>query len=80
MSDPPGEPTAADGLTRITVNLTPRALRAVQKLIVQTGLNKTDVISRAVLTSSLIEDLLDQDGGVLTVRHKDGTEERIHIL
>jgi hypothetical protein len=87
-SPPPqgGEPTTPDGATggnglvRVTVNLTPRSHRDLQKLARDTGLGKTDVINRSLQVYSLVETLLNKGGGALTVTNSDGTQERIFIL
>jgi len=78
----PGSPegTGGNGLVRVTVNLTPRSHRDLQTLAAETGLGKTDVINRSLQVYALVEKLLDQGGGALTVTNSDGTQERIYIL
>jgi hypothetical protein len=65
---------------RVTVNLTPRSHRDLQKLAAETGLGKTDIINRSLQVYSLVEDLLSRGGGALTVAYPDGSQERIFIL
>ena len=72
--------SGGNGLVRVTVNLTPRSHRDLQKLARETGLGKTDVINRALQVYALVEDLLSKGGGALTVTNTDGTQERIFIL
>lgn len=50
MSEPASEPTEGGGsnLTRVTVNLTPRAVEAMEVACRTDGIGKTDVINRAL--------------------------------
>lgn len=77
---PTAEGSGGSGLVRVTVNLTKRSHRDLQRLTEETGLGKTDVLNRAVQVYALVEDLLSNGDGALTVTHKDGTQERIFIL
>jgi hypothetical protein len=66
-------------LTRITVNLTARALTARDAAAKRTGDNTTDVINRALLLYRLWLDLADESGSV-TVLRGDETRERVYLL
>ena len=75
MSDEEG-----NGLTRVTVNLTPRAMSAMVDICGRTGLGKTDVINRALQIYALVEQLIERGEGVLNVVRPDGDVERIYII
>ncbi|MEV6306240.1 hypothetical protein AB0M02_42995 [Actinoplanes sp. NPDC051861] len=77
---PTAEGSGGNGLVRVTVNLTKRSHRDLQKLTEETGLGKTDVLNRAVQVYALVEDLLSDGEGQLVVTRKDGTQQRIFIL
>jgi len=68
------------GLTRVTVNLTARAVEAMTDLSQKTGLGKTDVINRALQVYALVEQLMERDGGRIRVVMPDGDVEKIYIL
>src|SRR2546430_498477 len=68
------------GLVRVTVNLTPAALQALDRLCEATGYSKTDVINRALQVYEVWQELADRNGGPVTVKHKDGETERIRLL
>jgi hypothetical protein len=71
-----------NGLTRVTVNLTPSAVSALETLGQKTGLGKTDVINRALQVYMFIDQLIEEQGRAnsLTVVNADGQPERIYIL
>jgi hypothetical protein len=83
---PPGEAPPNDSksggsqLVRVTVNLTSRSYEDLLSLAEATGLGKTDVINRALQVYALVERLLDQGKGSLSVTHADGQQERFFIL
>lgn len=58
-------------MERITVNLTPKASRALEDLGTMTGYNKTDIVSRALQVYAYIE-LIQANGGGFMV--KDSSE------
>ena len=76
MSD---DDAPTNNLTRVTVNLTPKAVRCMAELSLQTGFGKTDTINRALQIYALVAGLLDERGA-LTVVRPDGASERIYIL
>lgn len=64
-------------LTRVTVNLTPRASAALER-INQGGISKTDAINRGILLLDLMEKLMDD--GIVAVRDGEGNYHRIYLL
>lgn len=69
------------GLTRITVNLTPRAALALDGVVERTGDSRTDVVNRSLLVYDLLLDLAARgDGRSLPLTCPDGGTERIYIL
>jgi hypothetical protein len=79
-SHQPSAPLGGNNLTRVTVNLAPRAMAALERLSTAKGATKTDLINRGLQVLELVEQLMDQDGGSLTILHKDGTTERLIII
>lgn len=69
-----------NGLTRVNVNLTPRAVQALESLSVSTGYSKTDTINRALQVYARIQDLLDKDGGLVIKPHDSDTEVKLYII
>lgn len=66
----PAEPDPAPragggGLERLTVNLIPRASKALEHACSLTGDSKTDTINRAVQVYAYLEDVWAKDGAVL---------------
>jgi hypothetical protein len=68
------------GLTRVTVNLTPRSITALDRASRATGDTKTDTINRALQVYALVQELVERGGGSLKVTHEDGETERIYLL
>lgn len=66
-------------LVRVTVNLVPAAMDALERLSAHGG-TKTDVMNRALQIAALVQELLDRNGGRLRIKHNDGTEETLYIL
>lgn len=67
-------------LERITVNLTPRAAQALDRLVELTGDSKTDSINRALQAYALIEEA-QQAGGSAYLRETPGSElERLRFF
>src|SRR5437764_1087533 len=60
------------GLTRITVNLTRHAVQALDQVAEATGYSKTDTINRALQIYAIIQEMMDESGGVLQVLREDG--------
>jgi hypothetical protein len=77
VDPPPGGETAPGGssLTRITVNFTPRATEALEKLAVKTGDSKTDILNRAVMVLEVVVEALERGQGKVIVENPDGTKE-----
>jgi hypothetical protein len=98
----PGSPTPPTGhvepatgggnqLTRVTVNLTPRAVAALERMAggsegragrstSPSGMTKTELINRGIQVLEVIERMLERDKGALTFKHQDGSEETVYIL
>lgn len=70
--------TAGNNLTRVTVNLTPRAVDALDRLCFATSYSKTDVVNRAIQLYGIINELME--AGSLVVRQADGGESIVHII
>jgi hypothetical protein len=77
---PPEARTGGSQLVRVTVNLTSRSYEDLLRLAESTGMGKTDVVNRALQVYALVEKLLDQGKGSLSVTHANGEQERIYIL
>ncbi|MEV4625566.1 hypothetical protein AB0J90_04670 [Micromonospora sp. NPDC049523] len=67
-------------LVKATVNLTPRAVDALGSACGRTRDTKTDTINRALVVYDLVLELMERDGGYLTLRNPDGSTERVHLL
>lgn len=78
---PSVEPTdaTANGLTRATINLRPRAVADLDAMTTRHGMAKTDVIDRAIRLAALVDSLTDAAGAFRIVA-ADGSVERIHLL
>ena len=57
-----------------------RAYAALEQACELTGDNRTDTINRALLVYTLVQEMIGQGGGSLTIVNKDGEKERLHIL
>lgn len=81
--EPPVDQGGGSQLTRTTVNLTPRAVAALNRMAGDgrgNGPTKTELLNRGVQVLEIIEELLERNGGRLVVRRNDGTFETIWIL
>jgi hypothetical protein len=67
-------------LTKVTVNLTPRAVDALEVACARTKDSKTDTINRALVVYQVVLDLMDRAGGQLMFQDGEGQTERIHLL
>lgn len=68
-------------LTRVTVNLVPAAVDALESACERARENKTDSINRAVNLLPVIYELLERsDGRGLMVMRPDGQVERVYLL
>lgn len=65
-------------LTRMTVNLTPRAVSAIEAAMAKTGDSKTDVVNHSVLVYNMLLDTMED--GSFTVVRRDGSRETVTIL
>jgi hypothetical protein len=69
---------AASTLTRATVNLTPRTVRDLEALVATTGMNRTDLVNRAVRLLALLNEHLEV--GTLAIRRPNGRYDRVFLL
>ncbi len=67
-------------LTKVTVNLTPRAVKAVNQIVGRTGDTQTDSINRALVGCAKILHLVEAGGGQLDIEQPDGTTRTIRIV
>lgn len=65
---------------RITVNLTPRAVDALDSACSKTKDTKTDSINRALVVYDVVLELIERGGGRLTFQTKDGRTEIVYLL
>jgi hypothetical protein len=88
MTAPPTDPpaptppaaTGGEGLTRLSVNITPRSVAALEQAAAQTGHSKTDCVNRALQVYKVILDLMEEGGGRLNLTDRDGKQERLYII
>jgi hypothetical protein len=76
----PGKSHSGGGLVKISFNVTPRALAALDRAVIAGGDNRTDTINRALVAYSLLLDLAEAGGGSLTLLNQNGDKERLHLL
>jgi hypothetical protein len=75
-----GTDSRSAGLTRVTVNLTPRGFAAMELAGGLTGDSKTDTVNRALQVYAYFEHIV-RGGGAVYVREADGGDlERVQIL
>jgi hypothetical protein len=79
-TDPPEPSGGGGGLVRVTVNLTPAAAQAMERLCDETGYSKTDVINRALQVYEVWQEIAQRNGGTVAIKHQDGETERIRLL
>ena len=58
---------------RVTVNLTPRSVRALHNIVGWTGHNKTDAINRALQVYEFVQQVME-NGGSVHVRQDQAAE------
>jgi len=69
----------SSNLTRVTVNLTPRAIRALDGLVVADGCGKTDVVNRAVVGYGYLHSKV-REGAELKLHYPTGAVEAVTFL
>ncbi len=74
------DPDLGRTLVKVTVNLTPRAVEALDATCVRTRDSKTDTINRALVVYQVVLELMERAGGQLVVVDRDGQRERVHLL
>jgi len=64
----------------VTVNLTPRAAKALEEAVALTGDNKTDTVNRALQMYSYVERALSAGGDLYVRQSADAEPERLRVL
>ena len=77
---PAATETSGGGLERVTVNLVPRAQRALTRIAELTGDSKTDSINRALQVYELLEEVLENGGSVYLREQGHDDYQRLHIV
>ena len=67
-------------LERVTVNLTPRSSRALNRAVELSGDSKTDAINRAVQLYELVEQVVEAGGSVYMRENEDAELERLRFF
>jgi hypothetical protein len=62
---------------RVTVNLTPRSVRALHNIVGWTGHNKTDAINRALQVYEFVQQIMEDGGSVHVRQGQDAELERL---
>jgi hypothetical protein len=71
---------AHGALERVTVNLTPRSVKALEEVVAITQDTKTDVINRSLQVYAYLEQIL-QGGGAVYLREAESTDlERLKFF
>lgn len=68
------------GLTKVTLNLVPRAVEALDSIAARQGDNRTDSVNRALIGWDIVLGLIEAGGGKLSLTHADGTRESVRLL
>lgn len=76
----PANGRAHGTLERVTVNLTPRSVKALEEVVAITQDTKTDVINRSLQVYAYLEKIL-QGGGAVYLREAESTDlERLKFF
>jgi hypothetical protein len=67
-------------LERVTVNLTGRASRALERAVELTGDTKTDSINRALTVYAYVEQVLRDGGSIIVQETPDGPQQKLLIF
>jgi hypothetical protein len=62
---------------RVTVNLTPRSVRALHNIVGWTGHNKTDAINRALQVYEFVQQVMENGGSVHVRQGQEAELERL---
>jgi hypothetical protein len=62
-------------LTRLTVNLVPSAMTALEDTAIQTGDNRTDTVNRSLQVYAAVVDAAEMGGGKFAIDHGGGLIE-----
>lgn len=74
---PPG--SGGNSVTKLTVNITPRATAALGAAATANGETKTNVVNRAIQAYAFLTRMLNE-GWDLVLRDDDGREQRVQFL
>jgi hypothetical protein len=77
----PARPQGSGGnsVTKLTVNITPRATTALDAAATANGETKTNVVNRAIQAYAFLTRMLNE-GWDLVLRDNDGREQRVQFL
>lgn len=75
-----GDARSGSNLERVTVNLTPRSVHAMSRIIDLTGGTKTDAINSALQFYAYIKEFINGGGGVYMRDADSNALERIRIF
>ena len=75
-----GKTARSGGLERLTVNLTPRAVTALELATELTGDSKTDVVNTAVQVYAYLELVLSKGGTVQTQESEGSTPKELKFF
>jgi hypothetical protein len=80
MSNLTAEQKTQNTVDRVTVNLTARAIAALEQVAAITGESKTDAINRALQVYAMLH-RTQEAGGAIYTRERDGQElERLRVF
>jgi len=80
MANVTNEQRAQSTVERVTVNLTSRAVAALEQVTAITGETKTDAINRALQVYALLH-RMQEEGGAIYTREREGQElERLRVF
>jgi hypothetical protein len=71
--------SGGNSVTKLTVNITPRATAALDAAATANGETKTNVVNRAIQAYAFLTRMLNE-GWDLVLRDNDGREQRVQFL
>jgi hypothetical protein len=76
----PPRSSQRSNLQRVTVNLTPRSLQALERAVKQTGDSQTDTINRAIQVYAYLANITENHGTIYVRDEGSDDAERLHII
>ena len=76
---PPGRGSGGNSVTKLTVNITPRATAALDAAATANSETKTNVVNRSIQAYAFLTRMLNE-GWDLVLRDNDGREQRVQFL